>query len=104
VEQVARALNIHRKTLVNHCSAEGFPPPGSVIAWCLLLLTAGLLATPGVTVERIAVQLNFPSATALRNMLKRYTGLRPSDLRAENALAELCAEFLGADATHAARA
>jgi hypothetical protein len=89
---------------VNQSRAEEFRPPGAVIAWCLLLLTAGLLAAPGVTVKRIAVQLNFPSATALRNMLKRYTKLRPGDLRTPNALAELCARFLGADAAHAARA
>jgi len=94
VEQVARALGVHRKTLVNQCKVEGFPPPGAVIAWCLLLLTAGLLAAPGVTVERIAVQLNFPSATALRNMLKRYTGLRPAELRGATALESLCARFL----------
>ena len=90
VDEVARALGVNRKTLVNHCRSENFPPPGSVIAWCLLLLTAGLLATPGVTVERIANQLNFPSATALRNMLKRYTGLRPAYLRTADALEKLC--------------
>jgi AraC-like DNA-binding protein len=94
VEQVAMTLGINRKTLVNRCSAEGFPAPGTVIAWCLLLLTAGLLATPDVTVEQIAMQLNFPSATALRNMLKRRTGLRPGDLRGKDALVELCARFL----------
>jgi AraC-like DNA-binding protein len=93
VDEVARALGVNRKTLVNHCRAEGFPPPGSVVAWCLILLTTGLLATPGVTVERIAVQLNFPSATGLRNMLKRYTGLRPGELRTPEALAALCARF-----------
>jgi AraC-like DNA-binding protein len=102
VEQVARALGVHRKTLANRCKAAGFSPPGAIIAWCLILLTVGLLATPGVTVERIALQLNFPSATALRNMLKRYTGLRPSALRTASALTELCARFLKADATRAA--
>jgi AraC-like DNA-binding protein len=96
VQRAARALGINRKTLVNHCGAVGFPPPGSVVAWCLLLLTAGLLATPGVTVEQAALRLNFPSVTALRNMMKRYTGLRPSALRGENALPALCARFLGA--------
>lgn len=94
VDAVARALGVNRKTLVNHCRAAGFPPPGAVVAWCLILLTTGLLATPGVTVERVAIQLNFPSATALRNMLKRYTGLRPGDLRTANALDELCARFV----------
>jgi len=104
VAQVAHALGVHRKTLVNRCKAERFHPPGSVIAWCLLLLTVGLLATPGVTVERIAVQLNFPSATALRNMLKRHTGLRPAELRTDGALALLCARFLEGHGSPATRA
>jgi AraC-like DNA-binding protein len=94
VEEVASTLGLNRKTLVNRCRAEGFPAPRNIIAWCLLLLAAGLLATPNVTVEQIALQLNFPSATALRNMLKRRTGLRPSDLRARDALGEMCARFL----------
>jgi AraC-like DNA-binding protein len=104
VEQVAQALGVHRKTLTNHCKAEGFAPPGAVVAWCLILLTAALLATPGATVGRIALQLNFSSGTALRNMLKRHTGLRPVDLRTPNALAELCARFLRAGAGRTARA
>ena len=104
MEEVARALGVNRKTLVNHCKAAGFPSPGAVIAWCLILLTAALLATPGVTVERIGVQLNFPSATALRNMLKRYTGLRPTALRDPTALAELCARFLESEIAREAHA
>jgi AraC-like DNA-binding protein len=104
VERVAQALGIHRKTLVNQCKAEGFPPPGVVIAWCLILLTAALLAAPGATVERIAQQLNFPCSTALRNMLRRHTGLRPRELRTANAVVELCRQFAAADVAHAARA
>lgn len=102
VDAVARSLGVHRKTLANHCRAEGFPAPGAVIAWCLILLTAGLLASPGVTVERIGQQLNFPSATGLRNMLKRYTGLRPAELRTPAALTTLCARFTGDGLSHSA--
>jgi AraC-type DNA-binding domain-containing proteins len=94
VNSVARALGVDRKTLVNHCKVEGFPPPGTVLGWCLLLLSAALLAAPGVPADRVALQLAFPSATALRNMLKRYTGMRPAELRTPTALAELCARFL----------
>jgi AraC-like DNA-binding protein len=94
VEQVAHALGLNRKTLANHCKAEGFAPPGTVVAWCLILLTTALLATPGITVERIAMQLNFPSGTALRNMIKRHTKRRPIDLRTPTALVEMCAQFV----------
>jgi AraC-like DNA-binding protein len=104
VDQAARALAIDRKTLLNHCRAAGFPSPGAVVAWCLILLTAALLASPGITVESVAMELDFPSATALRNMLKRHTGLRPADLRATTALGALCTRFLSAGATPAAGA
>jgi AraC-like DNA-binding protein len=102
VEEVARALGLHRKTLANYCKAEGFAPPGTVLAWCLIMLTTALLATPGITVERIAFQLNFPSGTSLRNMLRRHANLRPVDLRTPTALAEMCARFSRMDAGRAA--
>jgi AraC-like DNA-binding protein len=103
VDQVARALAIDRKTLLTHCRAAGFPPPGAVVAWCLILLATALLASPGITVGSVAMELNFPSATALRNMVKRYTRLRPADLRAATALGALCARFLQSGATPASQ-
>ena len=33
------------------------------------------------TIESIALQLEFPSDTSLRNMMKRYTGLKASEVR-----------------------
>jgi transcriptional regulator GlxA family with amidase domain len=93
VARVARAMGVHRKTLVNRCRTEGAPSPGTIVAWCLLLLAATLLAAPGVTVERVAMWLNFPSASALRNMLTRHAGLRPRDLRGEQGIDLLLAQF-----------
>lgn len=93
VARVARAMGVDRKTLLNRCATEGAPAPGTIIAWCLLLLAAALLAPPGVTVERVAIRLNFPSATAFRNMLKRHTGLRPRDLRGEHGIDQVLAQF-----------
>jgi AraC-like DNA-binding protein len=78
---VARAMGVHRKTLVNRARAAGLPSPLRLIGWCRLLLAARLLEDPGRRVEQVALWLEFPSATSLRNMLKRYVGLRPSELR-----------------------
>ena len=36
---------------------------------------------PIYTLEQAALRLEFPSGTALRNMLMRYTGLKPRELR-----------------------
>jgi AraC-like DNA-binding protein len=86
VQAVARVLGVHRKTLVNHCGQASLPPPGTVIGWCRLLLVGHFLETPGRTVEEIALRVEFASATALRNMLRRYTGFRPQEVRERGGL------------------
>jgi AraC-like DNA-binding protein len=81
VEQVAEALGVHRKTLVDRLSTAGLPTPSAIIAWCRLLVSARLLEDPGRSVEQVALLLDFPSGTSMRNMVKRYTGLRPGEVR-----------------------
>ena len=86
VQAVAHVLGVHRKTLVNYCAQASLPPPGALIAWCRLLLVGHFLQMPGRTVEGVALRLEFASATALRNMLRRYTGLRPQQVREHGGL------------------
>jgi AraC-like DNA-binding protein len=81
VEELADALAVHRKTLVDRLNAAGFPSPSSVISWCRLLVAARLLDDPGRSVEQVALLLDFPSGTSLRNMMKRYTGLASTEVR-----------------------
>lgn len=86
VEDVAAAMNVHRKTLVDRLSAAGLPTPSSIIAWCRLLVSARLLEDPGRTIEQVALLLDFPSGTSMRNMVKRYTGLRTGEVRENGGL------------------
>jgi len=44
-------------------------------------MAARLLEDPGRTIEQVALKLDFASGTALRNMFKRYTGLRTTEVR-----------------------
>jgi len=81
VPRVASALGVHRKTLVNYTARYGFPSPSVLIAWCRLIIAAHLLESRGGAVERVALALEYPSATALRNTLRRYAGRRPAELR-----------------------
>lgn len=81
VENVADALHVHRKTLVDRLGSARLPTPSAIISWCRLLVAARLLEDPGRSVEQVALLLDFPSGTALRNMMKRYTGLRPGEIR-----------------------
>ena len=81
VEEVASAMGVHRKTLVDRLKAARLPSPRSMIGWCRLLVAARMLDDPGRTIEQVALKLDFPSGAALRNMFKRYTGLRTTEVR-----------------------
>lgn len=81
VEEVADAMGVHRKTLVGRLKAARLPSPRAMIGWCRLLMAARLLDDPGRTVEQVALKLDFPSGAALRNLFKRYTGLRTTEVR-----------------------
>jgi AraC-like DNA-binding protein len=74
-------MGVHRKTLVDRLKAAHLPSPRAMIGWCRLLMAARLLDDPGRTVEQVALKLDFPSGAALRNMFKRYTGLRTTEVR-----------------------
>jgi AraC-like DNA-binding protein len=93
VARVAQALGYHRKTLVNHCARAHLPPPQELLAWCRLAVVGYLLQTTKSTVEGIAFQLDFPSDTSLRNLMKRYVGMRSTDVRAAGGLAAVVAAF-----------
>ncbi len=86
VGEVADALGYDRKTLVNYCMRAKVPPPQELLAWCRLCVVAELLSTTSRTIQAIAFQLDFPSDSALRNMIKRYTRLRASDVRERGGL------------------
>jgi AraC-like DNA-binding protein len=96
VAALADAMGVHRKTLFVHCRGASAPPPGIIMTWCKLLMAAHLLATSLRSVEAVALDLGFASATALRNMTKRYTGLRPTAFRDGNAMPAVTRAFLAA--------
>jgi AraC-like DNA-binding protein len=81
VAHLAQALAVHRKTLFVQCKRAHLPPPGTVLGWCRLAIAVHLLRHSHRPVEALALDLGFASANAMRNMLKRYANLRPSDIR-----------------------
>jgi AraC-like DNA-binding protein len=86
VDDLVAASRLHRKTLYNRTRRAGLSGPAELIAWCRLALAAFILRGTAKTVETVADELEFASPTALRNMMKRYTGLRASDVRAAGGL------------------
>jgi len=93
VDSVANALAIHRKTLVNLCRRHRVMAPGLLINWCRLLLAAAMLSRTSRSADAVALELDFPSGSAFRNMLMRYAARRPRDLRPHDALASLTHAF-----------
>jgi AraC-like DNA-binding protein len=81
LSSMADALGVHRKTLFNRCERAGFLAPAEVLLWVRLALVAYLLESTGCSVKTIALDLSFPSHTALRNAIKRYLGIRATELR-----------------------
>lgn len=77
----AEALGLDRRTLTRRLGRAGLPHPRRIAGWCRVIAAARLLDEPIYTLERVALLLDFPSGTALRNMLRRYTGLRPREIR-----------------------
>jgi AraC-like DNA-binding protein len=96
VGEAARALGVHRRTLVNRMRAAGCPAPRALRTWCRVFVAARLLEEPGRTVESVALQLDFDSPSGLRNTLRRYTGRAPAALRAAGGLRCALAAFAAA--------
>jgi AraC-like DNA-binding protein len=93
---IAHNLGVHRATISRHCEVEGMPPPMELYAWCRLMLAAYFLERPVLTVETIAMETDFPSVNSLHNMLRRYVGLRASEVRARGGLSCVIDRFVAA--------
>jgi AraC-like DNA-binding protein len=80
--RLAAATGMHERSLRKYCESARLPSPQWLIGWARLLIAGYYLDEPGRSVVSVAEMLAFPSTCALRNQLRRYTGLAPSTLRA----------------------
>jgi AraC-like DNA-binding protein len=83
VAAISRNLDLHRQTISGWCRKEQFLRAEELVIWCRLLFVAALLEFTNRTLESIANELEYSSATALRNQLKRYTGHTATTVRAK---------------------
>jgi AraC-like DNA-binding protein len=93
VESLASAFGVNRKTIGEWLTRAHGPTPRQIISWSRLLLAGAMLDQSALSVEATALTLGFSSAPALRNLLKRYTGLRASALRRRGALGVIVTRF-----------
>jgi AraC-like DNA-binding protein len=96
INQISQALGMHRRTLVNRMQSANLPPPSELWAWSRVLLAARYLEMPGRSVEWVAHTVGYPSANALRNSLKKYARLVPSELREDDGFARATLAFRAA--------
>ena len=87
VPVLARALGVSRQTLATRMRQAGLPGPRALSIWCRLLLAGEMLAGDGRTVDQVALTLDFASANALRNLLRRYADTTPADVRRDHGAA-----------------
>lgn len=78
---IAQHLNVHRQTPNAWCKKERYLRPEELLVWCRLLLVAAMLELTSRTLDSIAIELDYASATSLRNQLKNYTGMTATQIR-----------------------
>jgi hypothetical protein len=88
----ARLAYCHPVTLRNRLRRAGLPPVNKLIGWMRIFHAAHRIELIG-RVERVALSLSFPSDAALRNLLRRHTGLRARDLARPDSLDALLRTF-----------
>jgi AraC-like DNA-binding protein len=91
----AEALGLSQRALERRLARAGLPSPRVLQSWCRLLAAADRLCGDAVAVERIAHEVGFSSANALRNALQRHADTTPSAVRAAGGLDALVARLCG---------
>jgi len=95
---LAQVLGVNVKTLVKQCRGSGLPSPGALLNWVRLMVVAYLLEAEGRALEHVAAAFGLDSASPLRNLMKRYTGLRSLEVRSGGGLKVVIEAFLREDA------
>jgi AraC-like DNA-binding protein len=58
--------------LSDRLSRARAPSPHKFLTWVRLAVAAELLSDPGRSAQQVALELDFPSGAALRNLFDRY--------------------------------
>jgi AraC-like DNA-binding protein len=95
---LAQVLGMNVKTLVKQCRTCGLPSPGALLNWVRLMVVSYLLEAEGRALEHVAAAFGLDSASPLRNLMKRYTGLRSLEVRTGGGLNVVIERFLREDA------
>lgn len=92
-EGLARLLALPRRTVSERLATAGFPPPQRLLTWGRLIAAAHLLEDEHRSAGRIALTLDFPSASAFRNTCQRYLQVTPLEIRQRGGAAFVIGRF-----------
>ena len=81
IDDLAASMGIARKALDRRLRVAAAPSAEQLIGWGRLLAAAMCFEDPAMSVNAVACELAFPSTCSLRNLLRRYVGIKPSQLR-----------------------
>jgi AraC-like DNA-binding protein len=87
VRRAAADLGIDPGTLGDRLKRARVPSPHKFLMWVRLAVAGELLCDPGRSAQQVALELDFPSGTALRNLFDRYIGITTEQIRARGRLA-----------------
>lgn len=93
VAQIADAIHIPRRTLGDQLRRHELPPLERLVGWIRVLHAMWKLDGAGRTVDSVALELEFASGSALRHMVKRYTGHTPVDIWTSGGFPYLLRQF-----------
>jgi AraC-like DNA-binding protein len=93
---LAKALQLSRRTLLRWCERAELPPPRKLLAWMRILLACELLDDPGRTVLSVAHACGYSSDSGLRRVTQKFVGSSPTELRRRGAFARASKVFLEA--------
>lgn len=78
---MARRAHMSARTFVRHYKTETGMPPGQWLTRQRIARARNLLASTGLTVEQIALQVGFATAASLRRHLHAKLGVSPMPYR-----------------------
>lgn len=81
-DSTIRAAGLAPRTIRDRLRRAGLPPPQRILTWSRLLHALWRLELSGRPVKAVAAELGYGGEVALRNQVKRYTGLTMGEVRA----------------------
>jgi AraC-like DNA-binding protein len=91
--ELAAALRVSPRTVPRWCQRADLPPPRRLLAWLRMLMAAELLEQPRRSLASVARSCGYASESSLKNTLRDFLGLKPSELRGAGAFGTVASTF-----------